>query len=126
MKIHLSQKTTRTLVPIQIRIEEPSSSLRVVVTPTGEKAVAQDSFSIPMKKTGEGWQGSFWLEQPGDYELTAFSQTQKASEHFHVKEQVFLSFPVEFGIFLLSLVIVSGFLGGGFILWKRKKSKDAV
>lgn len=124
MKIQLLPPPTRTLVPIRVLVsgEAELSSLRVVVTPM--QGGSASAFTIPMKaaslSSGEErfLEGTFWLEQEGDYEISATShQVDRVTERFRVREQSFLSFPVEFGIFMVSLIVV----GMGLILWQRRK-----
>ena len=120
MEVNLSTRETRTLVPVTVTLSDVTEPVSVTI-----REGSYDLFRVDLKKKHDDengrffWQGEFWLENPGSYEVWGIDSLHRAHASLQVREQIFLPFEVEFGIFLSVLSLASL----GIILWYKKRTK---
>jgi hypothetical protein len=93
MKVSVYPKENhRTSVPIQITIEDAEAKPLVIVEELGQ---------IPLMKSDGDFISEFWVQRAGEYQVEVIQGSKPVwSETLNIKEQEFLSFWVEFGLFL--------------------------
>ncbi len=109
----LSTRDTRTLVPVTVVLKNSREPASVLVKGS------QDFFQVALKRKNDFFQGEFWLEKPGVYDVTARDAQGTKTESLVVRDQVFLSFGIEFGIFLSALTLAAM----GVIVWHKRRAK---
>ena len=118
MKVSVSTTTTRTLVPIVVDVRETSSEAIIEVKPLQIEGLV-DPFTVTTHEIDNRQQAQFWIQQPGDYEITVLNNGETFSQQIHVEPQIFLPFSIEFGFFFV--LMSSLFIG--VVLWFSKKAK---
>ncbi|QQR79935.1 MAG: hypothetical protein IPJ69_11405 [Deltaproteobacteria bacterium] len=115
MQATLSPNNIRSLLPIYIDITGTTSA-KIQIVPTEPQSPLQPFF-VETAPLDSHLRGTFWIEHPGNYEAQIKSGSEQIRLPFHVAEQKFLNFSIEFGFFMLTLAIAAG----GLILWYKKK-----
>ncbi len=125
MNASLSPQSIRALLPIYIDVwgidvseidVSGGSSAKIQIVPTDARSTLSP-FSVEPVVFGDRLRATFWLEHPGPYEARVSSGTEVVTLPFQVREQTFLTFPIEFGIFMAILTVAAG----GLILWHKRK-----
>jgi hypothetical protein len=114
MKLEVHPKKARSRLPFTAQVIDVQSPPSLTVGKIGETL----SFA-PRVQSGDGehrYKVTFWLEEPGEYEVRAISAQETRIEKILVEPQVYMSFAKEFGSFTILFLCVMA----GVVLWIRR------
>jgi len=122
MELTIIPENPRTLLPIVVDVTQVSERPVVSVKSVGETNRHVKAFVVNVKLYGPGhYHGEFWLENAGDYALTAKAGKEIRTVNLSLEEQTFLPFFDEIGFFSLLFFVMAI----GVYLWSKYAHKTA-
>ncbi len=118
-QFNLSAEEVRAGVPVVIEVTTNEGALNSALVVPIKTESSFPSFSVPLIKDSSSGHviGTLTLQVPGVYKIKV-DETEKI---LVVSDQKYLSFPVEFGIFSASVVLILS----GLLLWLKKRKATA-